>query len=148
MPEIFLYQSLCMLGWSRILPSRRSDGRNGARRSRRGALSSRKSAMRADAIVVGAILPVFEAWMQRRDGRLTYRLTQMITGHGCFGDYLCRIGREATANCFHCGGAAQDSASHTFAVCPAWQSERRILADEIGQDLSLPAVVSAMLSRS
>ncbi|CAK1598874.1 unnamed protein product [Parnassius mnemosyne] len=96
--------------------------------------------------VIGAILPVFDAWMQRRVGRLTYRLTQIITGHGCFGDYLCKIGREATANCFHCDGQDQDSASHTLAVCPAWERERTILVNRIGRDLSLPAVVSAMLS--
>ncbi|CAK1581735.1 unnamed protein product [Parnassius mnemosyne] len=97
--------------------------------------------------VVGAIPPHFEAWMHRRTGRLTYRLTQIMTGHGCFGDYLCKIGREATANCFHCGGQEQDSASHTLATCPAWERERTVLVSWIGHNLSLPAVVSAMLSR-
>ncbi|XP_068631417.1 uncharacterized protein [Battus philenor] len=76
--------------------------------------------------VVVAILSVFEAWMQRRDGRLNYRLTQVLIGYGSFGDYLCRIGHEATENCFHCGGAARDSALHTLADYPAWLSERWI----------------------
>ncbi|XP_046976333.1 uncharacterized protein LOC124542425 [Vanessa cardui] len=52
--------------------------------------------------VVSAILPAFEAWM-RRKRRVTFRLTQVLTGHGCFGEYLCRIGCEATAVCHHCG---------------------------------------------
>lgn len=93
---------------------------------------------------VGAILPVFEAW-QRRKRRLTYRLTQILTGHGCFGEYLNRIGREITPQCHHCG-AGQDSAQHTLEQCPAWSSERRILQQNIGQDLSLPSVVAAMLA--
>ncbi|XP_064075711.1 uncharacterized protein LOC135194320 [Vanessa tameamea] len=66
--------------------------------------------------VVSAILPAFEAWM-RRKRRVTFRLTQVLTGHGCSGEYLCKIGREATA------------------------------VQEIGRNLSLRAVVSAMLRR-
>ncbi|XP_030019861.2 uncharacterized protein LOC115439922 [Manduca sexta] len=95
--------------------------------------------------IVEAILPVFKDWMDQKDGRLTYRLTQVITGHGCFGDYLNKIGREATSNCHHCGGTAQDSADHTLAQCPAWDGERRALTGRIGSNLSLPAVVMAML---
>jgi len=34
----------------------------------------------------------------RRGGR--DRITQVLTGHDCFGEYLCRIGKEATAQCF------------------------------------------------
>ncbi|XP_068618945.1 uncharacterized protein [Battus philenor] len=87
----------------RVLEAVRRQERHGALASWRAKLSEEHYARKR---VVGAILPVFEAWMQRRDGRLIYRLTQVITGHGCFGDYLCRIGREATAYCFHCGGAS------------------------------------------
>ncbi|XP_046964201.1 uncharacterized protein LOC124533080 [Vanessa cardui] len=95
--------------------------------------------------VVSAILPAFEAWM-RRKRRVTFRLTQVLTGHGCFGEYLCRIGREATAVCHHCG-ANQDDAQHTLEACPAWTAERQVLVQQIGQNLSLRAVVSAMLRR-
>ncbi|XP_046976492.1 uncharacterized protein LOC124542612 [Vanessa cardui] len=95
--------------------------------------------------VVSAILPAFEAWM-RRKRRVTFRLTQVLTGHGCFGEYLCRIGREATAVCHHCG-ADQDDAQHTLEACPAWTAERKVLVQQIGRNLSLRAVVSAMLRR-
>ncbi|KAG7294989.1 hypothetical protein JYU34_022609 [Plutella xylostella] len=91
---------------------------------------------------VAAVLPCFDAWMQR-PGNLTYRLTQVLTGHGCFGEYLHRIGREVAPSCHHCEGSL-DSAQHTLAVCPAWESERQILANRIGPDLSLPSVVAAM----
>ncbi|CAD0205031.1 unnamed protein product [Chrysodeixis includens] len=46
--------------------------------------------------LVAAIRPVFWDWLERRHGGLMYRLTQVLTGHGCFGKYLCRIGRELT----------------------------------------------------
>jgi len=34
---------------------------------------------------------------------------------------------------------------HTLEECPAWANERRNLVVAVGQDLSLPAVVVAML---
>ncbi|XP_012276844.1 uncharacterized protein LOC105697777 [Orussus abietinus] len=70
----------------------------------------------ADATVyqaVGAVLASWDSWLDRGHGRHTYRLTQVLTGHGCFGEYLCRIGREATARCHHCD-AERDTAQHTL----------------------------------
>lgn len=94
--------------------------------------------------VVGAIAPDLEAWLGRQHGSVTYRLTQILTGHGCFGEYLSRIGREPTPQCHHCGWDS-DSAQHTLEQCSAWCLERGILVNRIGQDLSLPSVVEAML---
>lgn len=69
----------------------------------------------------------------------------MLTGHGCFGKYLCRIGKERTTQYHHCDGD-QDSAQHTLEVCPAWTEQRRALVQTIGGGgLSLPEVVSAIL---
>ena len=95
--------------------------------------------------VVQAILPSFEAWM-RRKRRVTYRLTQIITGHGCFGDYLFKIGRQTAAICIHCDKDT-DSAQHTLETCPAWDTERRALVQEVGRNLSLPVVIRAMLAK-
>lgn len=47
--------------------------------------------------------------------RHTYRLAQLITGHGGFADYLCKSVRW-TANYFHCGD--HDSTFNMVAVCP------------------------------
>ncbi|CAH2257785.1 jg8953 [Pararge aegeria aegeria] len=95
---------------------------------------------------VGAILPNLEAWLARKRGNITFRLTQVLTGHGCFGEYLFRIGREVTPRCHHCGGD-QDTAQHTLEDCPAWESERRVLINNVGGDLSPPAVIAAMLAK-
>lgn len=35
--------------------------------------------------MVNAILPILKRWMNRAYGSLTYRTTQLLTGHGCFG---------------------------------------------------------------
>ncbi|XP_053989632.1 uncharacterized protein LOC128882089 [Hylaeus volcanicus] len=91
-----------------------------------------------------ALLQYFKRWRERGFGRLTYRATQVFTGHGCFGVYLCRIGREATAACHHYH-EEEHSAQHTLKECPAFSALRRVLRAQIGYDLSHPAVVGAML---
>lgn len=93
---------------------------------------------------VGAVRPLLSEWLDRGHGSLTYRMAQVFSGHGSFGRYLCRIGKEPTARCCHCD-AEQDTADHTLEVCPAWEGERRVLVGVIGRDVSLPGVVRAIL---
>ncbi|XP_041977427.1 uncharacterized protein LOC121731828 [Aricia agestis] len=92
-----------------------------------------------------AIRPVFREWLGRKNGALSFRLTQVLTGHGCFGRYLCEIaGREETTRCHHCG-EDRDTAAHTLTACPSWILQRAALTAAIGQDISLPTMVRAML---
>ncbi|KMQ90523.1 reverse transcriptase [Lasius niger] len=95
--------------------------------------------------VVEAIRPRLFEWVKRRGGgRTSFRMTQIFTGHGCFGEYLCRIGRERTAQCHHCDDD-RDTTQHTLEHCQAWVQERRVLVDIVGNDLSLPGIIAAML---
>lgn len=93
-----------------------------------------------------AIRPRFVEWVDRRWGHLSFRLTQVVTGHGCFGHFLNRIGREDTPACHHCASGS-DTAQHTLADCPAWAQERRELVSVVGRGLDLPNLVSQMLDR-
>ncbi|XP_029672395.1 uncharacterized protein LOC115241024 [Formica exsecta] len=63
--------------------------------------------------VVEVIRPHLVKWADRAGGEMSYRATQVFTGHGCFGSYLCRIGKEDSARCHHCGGD-EDTAQHTL----------------------------------
>ncbi|XP_072743959.1 uncharacterized protein [Anoplolepis gracilipes] len=74
------------------------------------------------------------------------RTVQVLIGHGCFGEYLHRIGREMSATCHHCG-APVDTAEHTLAECQAWSNQRRVLRDAIGEEVSLATMVKAMVAR-
>lgn len=87
-----------------------------------------------------AILPNFELWMNRGHGSLDFHTTQILTGHGCFGSYLCKIGKVDSARCKQCR-EGEDTPEHTLAECTTWTEERRILTDKIGEDLALEAVV-------
>lgn len=65
-----------------------------------------------------AILPKFTEWIERKYGGLGFHMTQLITGHGCFNDYLMRIGKVASNMCDQCGGGV-DTAQHNLQECPA-----------------------------
>ncbi|XP_039301770.1 uncharacterized protein LOC120356929 [Solenopsis invicta] len=95
--------------------------------------------------VVEAVGPIQDRWVGRDRGGLSFRMTQVLTGHGCFGEHLHeRAGREATAKCHHCP-EPRDTAQHTLEICPAWADERRALMAVVGHDLSLPTLVEKIL---
>nr|XP_012153215.1 PREDICTED: uncharacterized protein LOC105664214 [Megachile rotundata] len=83
-------------------------------------------------------------WMDRGHGRLSFRLTQVLTGHGCFAQYLCRIGRERSPGCHHCG-VGPDTVEHTVEECPAWAWPRHYLECEVGVNVSVNVLVERML---
>ncbi|KAL0870353.1 hypothetical protein ABMA27_005363 [Loxostege sticticalis] len=78
----------------------------------------------------GAIAPKLTEWVRRQHGRLTFRVTQVLSDHGCFGAYLAMIGREPTAECHHCRRCDRDTAQHTLASCSAWAGERSVLVSD------------------
>lgn len=97
---------------------------------------------------VEAIRPVLRPWLERAHGSLTFGLVQVLTGHGCFGEYLHeRAGRETTSRCHHCG-EPKDTAQHTLEECPAWHQQREELMEQIGVDLTLPEIIPKMLESS
>ncbi|XP_013161500.1 PREDICTED: uncharacterized protein LOC106113321 [Papilio xuthus] len=99
---------------------------------------------RAGSWTVEAIRPRLQDWVNRRWGHLSYRLVQMLSGHGCFGKYLHQIaGREPTPRCHHCPEAS-DSVAHTLFDCPAWEAERRPIA-HILETTTLSGVLDRML---
>jgi len=67
-------------------------------------------------------------------------LTQVLTGHGCFGKYLRQIDRGRTTACHHCD-ILYDTAQHTLADCEEWCEQRRTLWDVAEEDLSLSVLV-------
>ncbi|XP_041982491.1 uncharacterized protein LOC121735656 [Aricia agestis] len=98
--------------------------------------------------VAAAFRPHLETWITHCKGTLTFRMVQMFTGHGCFGHYLhCTARREPTTQCHHCDHG-DDTAQHTLEDCPAWAEQRAVLCATIGYDLSLPAIVTAMVRSS
>jgi len=82
--------------------------------------------------------------MSRTWGGLSFHITQLLTGHGCFGIYLKRIGKAESSLCPFCN-SEDDSADHTIRVCPEWQNDRDDLISVIGPDLSLSGVIRGII---
>ncbi|XP_060831456.1 uncharacterized protein LOC132915636 [Bombus pascuorum] len=93
---------------------------------------------------VRAVLPNWETWREQGGVPLTFRMTQMLTGHGVFGEYLLRIRREVTSICHQCE-EEEDTVQHTWERCPAWADQRRVLQLDIGESVAREAIVKAML---
>jgi len=91
-----------------------------------------------------AILPCLKEWMTRPWGGMSFHVTQLLTGHGCFGTFLLRIGKADSAVCPFCN-LEEDSADHTIQRCPEWRGERQELVGTLGPDLSLPGVIRGIV---
>lgn len=86
-----------------------------------------------------------ESWCNRNHGCLDYHTTQVLSGHGCFGQYLCKIDKEPTAKCHHCP-AENDTAEHTLFHCPAWEENRSEMNSENESTLDSENIIAFMLS--
>ncbi|KAL1454425.1 hypothetical protein WDU94_010684 [Cyamophila willieti] len=84
-----------------------------------------------------------EPWVKRKHGDLTYRMTQALTGHGCFGSFLKRIGKESVDNCHYCSGT--DTPDHTMFHCVRFDMERRTCCLETGCNITPDNIVPCML---
>lgn len=79
-------------------------------------------------------------------------MTQLITGHECFGDYLCRIGKKPSNKCLHCGGikggreGAVDIANHILEVSSSWTIQRNKLSEVMDQDLTISILIHSIIN--
>lgn len=69
-------------------------------------------------------------------------MTQILFGH--FEKYLCRIDREPMTECRYCGNS-DDTAQYTYEVFTAFEMSRRRLMTFVGWNLSLLAMIKAMV---
>lgn len=69
------------------------------------------------------LIPDIDEWLERTHGEVSYYLTQVLSGHGCFRSYLRWVRKAEDDECVHCPGAVDD-VEHTMFQCSAWQEER------------------------
>jgi len=86
-------------------------------------------------------------WVSRPHGELTYSLTQVLSGHGCFRKYLYKVNYEDAPDCPTCAGVEED-AEHAFFECPRFVSRvaRNIVEDQLDTRLTPENLVEQMLS--
>jgi len=93
-----------------------------------------------------AIVPQMNVWLARNTGSMSFHLTQLMTGHGCFNRFLWKIGKRDSAACDFCD-VEEDDAAHTLKICNMWnpQRERLRLKLGLGVDFSLGEIVDAII---
>jgi len=90
------------------------------------------------------LIPNIAVWTNRKHGEITFHLTQILTGHGSFGEYLYRFKRRNTDECQLCG-RSPDTPNHAVFECDAWHMDRRELEFDIGVEITPDNVVRTML---
>lgn len=78
-----------------------------------------------------AIVPRLESWMGRSAGSISFHLTQILTGHGCFGKFLFKIGKRDSAACKFCNHDLDDII-HTLRDCSTWDPQRNRMKAKLG----------------
>lgn len=84
------------------------------------------------------------AWVTRKFGKTNFHLTQLLTGYGCFAHYLYRFKLLNCPTCINCEAPVED-VKHTFFQCDQWWNKRRLLEDQLEQDLNPDNLISIML---
>lgn len=90
------------------------------------------------------LIPDISRWTTRKFGGLNFHLSQFLSGHGCFGKYLCKIKKVDSAMCVDCG-ALTDDPEHAFFTCDRWWQQRRDLEANINRDFTPQTSIGEMM---
>jgi hypothetical protein len=91
-----------------------------------------------------ALIVDVRVWSGRSFGECTHWLTQLLSGHGCFGAYRHKIGKEPAAACAYCA-AVRDDARHVLLECPRWEADRALLGEALGEVPTAESLVALMM---
>lgn len=89
------------------------------------------------------LIPDLSRWVGRSHGEVTFHLTQVLSGHGCFRQYLHRCGHAISPDCPACTGTLE-TPEHVIFDCPRFRAERENLLLECGLDTTPDNLVDRM----
>ena len=71
------------------------------------------------------LIPLVDAWVNRKHGEIDFYLTQLISGHGCFRDYLHKYKHVDTPFCLFCPEKVEN-ARHILTECIRFDDIRSV----------------------
>ncbi len=78
-----------------------------------------------------------QAWVERKHGETNFYLTQFLTGHGCFREYLHKYGHDDSTNCSFCDSSGEN-ALRIFFSCSRYGNYRgnveKLIAERVTPD--------------
>lgn len=89
------------------------------------------------------LIPNIKPWLNRKHGEVNYHLTQFLTGHGGYRDYLHRFGHDDTPLCPTCNKV--EDPEHVLFECPRFGKERMDLCTISNTNLGPDNIVDEML---
>lgn len=89
------------------------------------------------------LIPDLKLWTECRHAQTNYYLTQLLTGHGFFNQYLYRMGIRRSPLCSYCANEVDD-ARHTFFYCSRWTVERNEAWIILGEVFNPSNIISLM----
>ncbi|XP_037944340.1 uncharacterized protein LOC119677145 [Teleopsis dalmanni] len=93
------------------------------------------------------LIPNIKEWVLRKHGEIEYNLTQILSGHGGFLEYLHRFHLSDSPYCPNCHNVVE-SAEHVAFSCERFNEEREILVEALGYLPSPNSIVHEMCSSS
>ncbi|KAH8295309.1 hypothetical protein KR018_009921, partial [Drosophila ironensis] len=93
-----------------------------------------------------ALIPCVETWVNRKHGQLNFHLTQFLSGHGFFRDYLYRFGHVEDPFCPACGKGCIENPEHVIFSCPRFVVQRDEAERSLEVQLKPANLVSCMLT--
>ncbi|CAG2166254.1 unnamed protein product [Oppiella nova] len=81
-----------------------------------------------------ALFPTIKSRISAKVYKMGHYVTQALTGHGQYDQYLHRIGVKESADCRVCG--AEDTARHRLFVCQRFETERQQFEETFGKELN------------
>lgn len=91
-----------------------------------------------------SLIPSLNKWLGRKHGDLDYYITQFLSGHGGYKQYLHRFGLDDSPVCPYCTDSIQDP-RHIFFVCPRFSVERHRLEIEVQQVVRVDNIIDIMV---
>lgn len=89
------------------------------------------------------LIPTIKDWIERPHGEVNFHMTEFLSGHGGFREYLHRIGRAVSPNCPHCIQVIR-SPEHVFFECPRFLQDRNELHKLTGPGIRAESLIGAM----
>lgn len=83
-------------------------------------------------------------WLERKHGNMNYYLTQVMTNHGDFNQYLYRYKIKSSPTCDWCPGE-QETASHMLFTCVRWNAQRHSLCNLVNDHITPENILQIML---
>lgn len=90
------------------------------------------------------LIPSINEWMEGQHGCIDHYMIQILSGHGCFEQYLNRFKRSNSDAClYEC--EASDSAQHTLFYCKRWDEFRETTQTQLGITLTERNLIKTMI---